>query len=317
VLIGFLFSGFWQTTAARKPKSTPNSLPANSVVTPASTQRSHNILSRDAWGLFDNHRSHTTGLALAFASPEKLASLVVLGAGNCNDLALVNLSRAFASVHLCDIDEHALAHGVETQLGRADGRMIPHVMDITGIFPLLGKLGKAKQKHPSTNFTLQLAALSEALAKFEPRKLSPDFEAGFDVLLSTSVLSQIIVTAESYIPDSILGSMQIQVRDAHVRTMVDLLKRGGTGILVSDFVSTETFAQLWSMTDEELTHAVLIQLLTQKNFFNGCHPMNIMMKLKSVDFAPLVTNVSLVSVWKWALSPQRQYAVAAISFQRR
>lgn len=69
-------------------------------------------------------------------------SLLVMGAGNCNDLELSKLVKHFASVTLVDIDKQALEKGVR-QL-RSDKKLVlKGDVDVTGMINQIVKVTKS------------------------------------------------------------------------------------------------------------------------------------------------------------------------------
>src|SRR4051794_13265654 len=93
-----------------------------------------NASTREAWEVSAGHRAQVTQLlreaARDLPAPRRLC---VLGAGNCNDLALGMLLDSYDEVHLVDLDADALAAGVNRQGPSARQRLKLHGrMDVTG-----------------------------------------------------------------------------------------------------------------------------------------------------------------------------------------
>lgn len=76
--------------------------------------RKNNCETAGSWNSFESHRLKVTELACAYGGD----SLALLGAGNCNDVVLADLSRAYDSVHLFDIDHAAVAQACAAQPNR-------------------------------------------------------------------------------------------------------------------------------------------------------------------------------------------------------
>jgi len=78
-------------------------------------QRSLNLESAALWEDYAAHRRRVTELILGHRTGRPSDGLVVLGAGNCNDLELEQLLDGFAAVHLVDIDAEALMGAAKRQ----------------------------------------------------------------------------------------------------------------------------------------------------------------------------------------------------------
>jgi hypothetical protein len=100
-----------------------------------------------------------------------------------------------------------------------------------------------------------------------------------------------------------------------LEVLVELLEPGGTGLLVTDVVSSETLPPLGSTPDEALP-ALLAQCLASRNFFSGTNPAPILDCLRRNSwFAARIESAEPISPWKWDLGP-RWYIVYAIRFRR-
>jgi hypothetical protein len=94
--------------------------------------------------------------------------------------------------------------------------------------------------------------------------------------------------------------------------IVELLNPGGTGIVVSDFVSTQTAPEL-AQWDEASFATQALQLIQRGNFFTGANPFSIgdyYQKLPSVE------SVHVIPPWKWDIGA-KQFAVSAVTFRRK
>jgi hypothetical protein len=65
-------------------------------------QRMNNRESAGLWDGYAEHRQRTTDLVVGIRNGTKGGSLVVLGAGNCNDLDLPRLLTEFSHIHLVE-----------------------------------------------------------------------------------------------------------------------------------------------------------------------------------------------------------------------
>src|SRR5690606_31235846 len=57
---------------------------------------------------FRGHRERLTAMLASATTPWREETLCILGAGNCYDIDLQALLRAYASVHLVDLDAQAV-----------------------------------------------------------------------------------------------------------------------------------------------------------------------------------------------------------------
>jgi hypothetical protein len=185
------------------------------------SQAKANRSTREHWAWFASHRAEIQKLLLpGVGELAPSARLCVLGAGNCNDIDLKELTGAFAETHLVDIDAAALEAAARRQGVAGSPRVRLHGgVDLTGIadvFPLW-------EQNPPTGPEVAGAA-RRALERVMPQVGGP-----FDVVLSPCLLSQLV----GYAGD-VLGrahprrrELLLALRTRHLRTIVDLLAPGG------------------------------------------------------------------------------------------
>ena len=204
-------------------------------------------------------------------------SLCLLGAGNCNDANLLALLGCYERIHLVDCDADALRCGLERQsLAGHPGVICYGEID-------LGAGGRAFEMPP------------------------------VEVAASLCLLSQLLeaATAGGSSPDRLLA-----VRRRHLEQLVELLKPGGAGLLITDVVSSETVPQLEGVSEEDLS-ALLAQCIASRNFFSGTNPAPILDCLRREPwFAARIESAEPVGPWKWDFGP-RCYIAYAIRFNRR
>ena len=254
-----------------------------------------------------SHRQRVMRL-IEVAQGKSGASLCLLGAGNANDVDLTQLAVDFEGVALVDLDDEALDAAVarvsqeeRQRIGRYGG------IDLTGLLPTLTSWRAGHR--PSE------AELSNAIvaAQAAPR---PNVGV-FDVVASACVLSQLI--------DSVYMGLRpehprcldlvMAVRNRHLEILVELLKPGGAGILITDFVSSETAPELAGMTESMLPQAA-IRWLKQRNFFTGTNPAAIRDYYENRQrINSPISDVQLVGPWRWDIGA-KQFAVAAVTFRR-
>lgn len=259
---------------------------------------------------YEQHRQKTmelVSLAAAELSGVAERTVSVLGAGNCMDLDLQQLATLFHKVTLLDVDRRAVESGVNAVESLQTSRVeIRAPIDLA--FPLA---------------TTQAAALSgtDSIAQFCKQLESPLATlsvAPADVVVSTCVLSQILSVLTNLVADKhpqFLSLIQA-VRRGHLVRMLQLLKPGGRGILISDLVSSETTPSLSSIDSVSLPK-LLAQALATGNFFSGLHPGIMLQDLETgLNIAPYIESPVMVAPWRWQMGP-RTYAVYAITFRKR
>jgi hypothetical protein len=273
----------------------------------AQEHRRRNETTRDRWETMAAHRARVMRL-LAEARGKTGRSLCVLGAGNGNDIDLAQLVREFERVALVDLDEQALGRAVERLTEDERRRVELHApLDLASLLPILETW---RGGHLPDEAALK-STIDAARAAVPP-------EIGtFDVVASTCVLSQLI--------DSIYMGMApaqpqrtelvLAVRNRHLEMMVDLLKPGGVGLLITDFVATETAPELAHLDDSQVP-AAAVNWINQRNFFTGANPYAIRDYLQGLrDTGRAVENVQASPAWRWDIGA-KQLAVSAVSFRR-
>jgi hypothetical protein len=111
--------------------------------------------------------------------------LLVLGAGNCNDLDLPTLLRTFSEVHLLDVDLEAMTLGVQRQGLHAESPIYLHGnVDVSGIMDRCAAwtCSPGSPGQHEIDVTIQ-----DSLG----HGWGPDYQ-GFDVTASIGLLSQLI-----------------------------------------------------------------------------------------------------------------------------
>ena len=259
---------------------------------------------------YGQHRQRTMELislaAVEFGSLTE-QTVSILGAGNCMDLDLQQLATIFHSVSLLDIDCDAVESGVNAAEGLQTSR-VQIVAPVDLATPLA---------------TTTTASLLEAgsIAQFCQQLASPLATLPVvpaDVVVSTCLLSQILSALSHLVTENhpqFLPLIQA-LRRGHLVRMLQLLKPGGRGILISDLVSSETTPALTSIDDASLPK-LLAQALATGNFFSGLHPGVMRQDLgTSPAIAPDVESPIMTAPWRWKMGT-RVYAVYAITFRKR
>lgn len=268
----------------------------------AAEQARRNRIRDGHWEASAGHRARVMDCILSLA-PQPPSRLCVLGAGNSNDLDLLRLLAAYAEVHLVDLDGEALQRGVDRQVPESQrGRLWLHGnVDLTGICDRLDSLDDPP---PSD---------SQRLADLAVDPTSDFLPAPFDVVASTGILSQLIDMVVQSVPQSNPAFMPLllSVRTGHLRLLARLTSPGGCGLVITDFVSSETVPELTTIDETELS-AVAERLAAQRNFFHGLNPL-VLPTLFDDDpvLRELVASTRHRGYWLWN-QKSRIYAVLAI-----
>ncbi|MDX6555295.1 MAG: hypothetical protein QOD86_1490 [Miltoncostaeaceae bacterium] len=224
------------------------------------------------------HRERVMGLLRAAAAAAGREHLVILGAGNCNDVDLTELSEAFAAVTLVDIDAAAMARAARP-LGRgARARLSRHALD--------------------------LGVADGATA----RRVLGDAGRAASVVLSATLLTQLIAS------DPAPGGAAGCVRRRHLTLMRRLLAPGARAILVTDLVSS---AQTGALCGPEARRpgAVLAECCAVGDYFAGTRPRDVLADMAALpDLAPASLRRS--APWVWTIEDPYAYLVYAAAFAR-
>lgn len=268
-------------------------------------QRRRNLETRDAWQRFAGHRDQVTR-RLTAVSDLPAGRLAVLGAGNCNDLDLPKLRQVFTEVRLIDLDLESVESGVRRQERQQVNKGVSEAPCHIG--PRLDLLGKAIRKRPGSDAAapdLQLEVMPESL------------RGQFQVVGSVGLLSQLIDTWVRGAREGQDVSQAVRdIRQGHLLQILELLRPGGTGWLMLDFVSSETAPGLIDCPERELS-AYATSLLAQGNHFLGINPFVVAQDfVQNKRLRQFSERLRHAGLWCWDLGP-RTYAVWALRFQRR
>ncbi len=236
-------------------------------------------------------------------------SLCVLGPGNGNDIELARLVRDFERVSLVDLDREAVARAV-ARLGEDESQRVKRFcpVDLSGVLPIL----ESWRRNGKPTAAEYLAVLERV--KIVPR---PDVGA-FDVVASTCMLTQLIDSVYMSLPttDPRRAQLLMAVQQRHLEIILELVKPGGTGVLVTDFVEAKTAPALAQLDQLLVPHAAP-KWLEQRNFFVGADPFAIRDFYKGLQPpGPNVEDVQVKGAWRWEVGG-KQLGVCAVVFRRR
>lgn len=261
---------------------------------PFEIERQRNLATADAWTWYADHRERITSLLAKLGEEGADPSLCILGAGNLNDVELRPLASRFSRIDLVDWDLEAMQRGLQRQAISAQPPIELHgPIDLSGI-------------SPGDDVEQWIRELPSAPIQL-PR-------GDYGVVASLCLLSQLIDqtaqrlgTDHPQLPDIIQA-----IRSRHLQLLAEHVRPGGTMLLVTDFVSSDTCQELLSAPSESLA-AAAANWLKSGNFFTGLHP-GVLYQLMSSDpaTARFWRDVRMLPPWRWRISERRAYAVCAL-----
>ena len=266
--------------------------------------RRFNRNSAECWDDYAEHRAKVSGLLQEQAG----GRLVILGAGNMNDLDLPSVVGAFSEVHLVDLDTEALDRGLARQAAEVRARLTPHApVDVTGSLERLKGYVKAAPA------AADLDGLIRAPAEAVPGRLP----GPFDCVLSDCLLGQIMHSCRKAMGDSPhLGVVAQAAAMGHLNLVGQLCRPGGTVLLVTDTVSSETYPleELWG---EQPPLELLTYLEKTDNTFSGTGPSYVRRLLNREPLRPQFEGSRLVEPWLWRLGDKVTLLAYALVLRRK
>ena len=229
----------------------------------------HRVFNRNSAGCWTSFTSHRERVAALLTEDEPGGRLLVLGAGNGNDLDLELLGARFAEIHLVDIDEEAMARLAERLLTERRARFVQHVpVDATGVLSQLTPASLASGSE------LEIQTRIDALAAAGQAEVLARLPGPFDLVLSAALLSQIMFSCRLCLGETHrhLPALAQALVIAHLKALVALTAPRGRAVLVTDAVSSETYPleELW---DQQPPMALLERLENDENVFSGVGPV--------------------------------------------
>ena len=199
-----------------------------------------------SWRRYAGHRSMFTGAVLEALSAIDVGerSLIVLGAGNCNDVDLNALLLVTDDVLLLDIDQSAMARGLARQGIVPGGRVRTRGVDL----------------------------------------LDPQATAGLhaSVVVSSCMLTQLIDHAVTFAAPNESRLRLLEVRDRHLEATNRIAVNDGVCVLATDVVSSVTCPRLLAANGSPALEELLQDCLMTGNFFSGTNPNAIMNRLSQL-----------------------------------
>lgn len=281
-----------------------NSMPVTSIY---AEHARRNASTHGRWDAMASHRARVMRL-IEEARGKTGKTLCVMGPGNGNDIELAKLARDFEKIALVDLDQAALTRAVARLDEKLVGRVRRHCRtDLSGILPVL----ESWVRHRNPSDAEISAVLRTALAA--PR---PDVGA-FDVVASTCMLTQLIDSVYMALPTEHPRCVELvmAVRNRHLEIILELLNPGGVGLLVTDFVTTETAPEL-ARLDELLLPRAATMWIEERSFYAGANPFGIRDYYnRSREPGPRAENAQVKGPWRWDIGT-KHLAVCAVTFRR-
>ncbi|MCH2183375.1 MAG: hypothetical protein MK108_15355 [Mariniblastus sp.] len=258
----------------------------------------------EEWDLSRIHREIVTSMVMS-AVQRKQGDLCILGAGPCNDIELNPLIEHFHRLVLVDVDTASVKQGLARQGVLLDERQLQvAAVDMAGMKDQLDVYAR----YPTPELLEQLKEIAEQHV--------PQLETGkFSVVASTCMLSQLMFKAYECVAErnEDFGHLLFNIRKRHIEVMLDLLCPGGVGLLITDFVSSESLPEI--LTTEQL-EPVLRKGIAEKNFFHGMNPQMIQQTFRAPAVDEQLDSLEITSPWRWPTS-RRVYACLAFKFQKK
>lgn len=266
-----------------------------------------NVVADDTWKLYSVHRDRVTRTLLE-ARTDSAERLCLLGAGNLNDFDLSTLLTAFREVVLVDLDADALQRGLTRQGLAGDARIqIVAPVDVSGVFAELTTMENPQAREAAIERCLRTLAQT------------PDFgwRGSCDVVASVGLLTQLIDGVTRTIDESHPRCWEVvsALRTQHLCLMLELAAPGGTAVLVTEVVSSDSCPALLSVSATELPE-LLRREIAARNFFTGTNPAALQQLLRTeVSLAGQLASVRFSEPWLWTFLA-RTYAVFAVAMRK-
>lgn len=261
----------------------------------------------DDWTLYEEHRAHMTQALLSCAGSGG-GRLCLLGAGNCNDVDLDQLTTTFSEIHLVDIDPSALARAVARQTPAVRSRLRLHArVDLSGIDK---RLAKWKRRAPTVG---QI----DAVAASTLRSLVAHLPGPFDVVASACVLTQMSFRARDELGDKhpMLRPVRLSLVATHLNSLVALTAVGGASLFVSDLVSSNLYPISEIKPSENLADT-MNRIVQSGIFYHAANPTLIQSILGDENLRSRVAEPELLYPWLWTGRLGRTYFVYALRMKR-
>jgi hypothetical protein len=243
----------------------------------------------DSWADNAEHRQHVS--ALIFDLPRG-TELCVLGAGNCTDLELEQLSAWFSRIHLADLDGEALERARDRQSLAVRAKLHLHEdLDFSGVLEHLDDWG---EQFPDR-------AELERAAMFAAQSIVRSLGQSFPAVVSACVLSQLAAPFErSWITSrGNWGELLSALNAIHLATLAGATRSGGRALLIFDSATSKDTPALGAQhgkTSQQLA-AFLDSALDEGSLYLKHQPEQLLAQLSSPGLKGLVSAAEIGAPW--------------------
>ena len=216
----------------------------------------------DKYGTWSAYRNNVTQFVKSAASGSPDAkSIIVLGAGECNDIDLNFLADTFERIVLTDVDEQSIHDGIACQRLADSSRFEVIQTEYTGLerarfFDTLSAL--CSDNAPVSEISEFIKYALEHVASIDMSELSKD---GFDIVFSCPIYTQIVFTQAEVLMEILAHYSAYSHSDMHellqsvsenmpalIEKYNDLLlsvmNRNGELVVLSDVIETHPGGEL-------------------------------------------------------------------------
>jgi len=273
-------------------------------------QRQANESTRGLFESYVEHRLQTTRLALESAKTGVSATLCVLGAGNCLDLDLAQLTERFTAVHLVDIDRAALEGALARQPPEVQARLVLHApVDLSGLLDKLERWARLETTE------------SELLAHHERTAAALAGQIGrHDVVLSASCITQMQLSVLQALGDAhqLFDAVRHLLAATHLHTLHALTKPGGRALLVTDVLSSTRYAPLATLPPDTNWLRLLSQLMAAEQMIYIARPgLFHLLQREDPRLRQETTLSAPFAAWRWQNGPLERFLVYAMVLDRK
>ena len=266
-------------------------------------------VNRQIEGSWESYRGHRDRLMDLVEATPRGGDIGIFGAGNGSDVDLVRLLRSFDEVHLVDLDGEALERARGQVEARERERVVAHPgIDLSGF---LGRLDVWGERLPEPHELGPLAVVSA-------QEIVQAVGRPFDVVLSTSVLSQLMAPFQRawVMSTSHWARLKAAITAVHLATLAGSTRPGGSGVMAFDVLSSKDVPGLVDQADKS---DELLSAFVETSVANGAElehdPAALLQMLRSPALAALFETPRLTSPWLWNLGAAVQL-VYGLEFKR-
>lgn len=259
------------------------------------------------------HRERLTQAILERAPAGEAGRLCLLGAGNANDVDLTRLARAFAEIHLVDIDREAITRA-RGRLSMSDqARLVLHApVDLSGMFEEI-ETWTHRSSHLASNRGDLLHAVRTAARAIVAKLPGP-----FDTVVSCCMLTQIQLSLRDLLGerDRAFPTLRAAMNGVHVRVLAGLTAAQGKALLVTDMASSTT-CPIDGLPIDADVRPLFDELVATGNLFFIAHPGLLSGEIRrDPDLDREVTVHFPIGPWLWQNGPGIRYLVYALEIAK-